>query len=122
MSFGPGTYRIKSRIDVSDLTVKFYIMFSETAGGIVHCVKGNGEALVVASKEIGLEVNADKTKYMDMCQDQRAEQSHNVKIENISFERVEEFKYLRTTITNQNCIQEGIKRRLRCTPCPILFG
>jgi len=31
-------------------------------GGSVHTVKENGKALAVASKEIGLEVNADKTK------------------------------------------------------------
>ena len=35
-------------------------------GGCVHTVKENAEALVVATKEIGLEVNADKTKYMIM--------------------------------------------------------
>jgi hypothetical protein len=34
--------------------------------GSVHTVKKNAEALVVASMEIGLEVNADKTKYMVM--------------------------------------------------------
>jgi len=35
--------------------------------------KGNKEALVVASEEIGLEVNGDKTKYLVMSQDQTAE-------------------------------------------------
>jgi len=35
-------------------------------GGSVHTVKKNAETLVVASKEIGLEVNADKTEYMVM--------------------------------------------------------
>jgi len=35
-------------------------------GGSVHTIKKNAEALVVASKETGLEVNADKTKYMVM--------------------------------------------------------
>jgi len=39
-------------------------------GGSVHTVKGNAEALVVASKEIGLEVNADKTKCLVMSGDQ----------------------------------------------------
>jgi hypothetical protein len=47
----------------------------------------------VASKEIGLEVNADKSKYMVMSRDQNAERSHRIKIDNISLERVEEFKY-----------------------------
>jgi len=41
-----------------------------TMGGSLHTIKKNTEALVVASKETGLEVNADKTKYMVMCQDQ----------------------------------------------------
>jgi hypothetical protein len=35
-------------------------------GGGVHTVKENSEALLVASKETGLEVNADETKYMVM--------------------------------------------------------
>ena len=39
-------------------------------GGSVHTVKENSEALIVASKETGLEVIADKTKYMVMSEDQ----------------------------------------------------
>jgi hypothetical protein len=58
----------------------------------------------VPSKEIGLEVNADKTKYMVIFQYQNAGQSHSMEIENSSFERVEEFIYLGTTLTNQNSI------------------
>jgi len=58
--------------------------------GSVHNIK-NTEALVVANKEIGLEVNADKTKYMAMSRDQNAGRSHNIKINNRPFERVEEF-------------------------------
>ena len=42
----------------------------------VHTVKENAEALVVATKEIGLEVNADKTKYMVMSQDRNAGRGH----------------------------------------------
>jgi len=41
-------------------------------GGSVHTVKENAEVLVVATKEIGLEVNADKTKYMIMSRDLNA--------------------------------------------------
>ena len=73
----------------------------------------NAEALVVATKETGLEVNADKTKYMIMSRDQNAGRSHSMKIDNSFIERVEEFKYLGTTLTNKNSIQEEIKSRLK---------
>jgi membrane protease subunit (stomatin/prohibitin family) len=42
-------------------------------GGSICTVKKNTEALLVNSKEIGLEVNADKTKYMVMSHDESAE-------------------------------------------------
>jgi sorting nexin-29 len=71
-------------------------------GGSVHAVKENAEALVVSSKEIGLEVNDDKTKYVVVSQDQNAGQSHNIKTDNNSIERVEEFRYLETALTYQN--------------------
>ena len=62
-------------------------------GGSVHTIKENAEALTVAIKENGLEVNADKTKYMVMFRDQNAGRSHNMKIDNRSFESVEVFKF-----------------------------
>jgi len=60
-----------------------------------------------------LEVNVDKTKYMAMSRDQNSARSHNRKIDSISYAGVEEFKYLGTTLTNQNSIQEEIKRTLK---------
>jgi len=42
-------------------------------GGSLLPVKENTEALIVASKEIGLEVNADETKYMVMSREQNAD-------------------------------------------------
>ena len=68
--------------------------------GNIQSIQKNAEALVVASKESGLEINADKTK----SRDQNAGRSHSIKTDNCSFERVEEFKYLATTLTNQNYI------------------
>jgi hypothetical protein len=82
-------------------------------GGSVHTVRKNAEALVVATKEIGLEVNTDKTKYMVMSRDRNAGRGHGVKIDYSSIERVEEFKYLGATLTDQNSIQEEIKSRLK---------
>ena len=83
-------------------------------GGRVHIAKKNTEALAIASKEIGLEVNTDKTKYMVMSRNQNAGRIHNLKTDNSFFERVEEFKYLGTTLTNNhNPIEEEIKSRLK---------
>ena len=50
--------------------------------------------MIVASKETGLEVNANKTKYMVMSRDQNARGSHSIKNDNSCFESVDEFKYL----------------------------
>ena len=58
----------------------------------------------MASKEIGLEVKADKSKYIVMSRDQNARRSHNMKADNRAFERMEEFKYMGKTNTNQNSI------------------
>ena len=71
------------------------------------------EALVAATREIALEVNADKTKYMVMSRYQNAGRIRSVRIDNTTFDRVEEFKYLGTNLTNQNSIAEEIKSRLR---------
>ena len=78
----------------------------------MHQIK-NGESSVVACKETGLEANVEKIKHMVMARDQNAERSHRMKTDNSSFERVEDFIYLGTTLTNQNSIQEEIKCRLR---------
>jgi len=48
-----------------------------------------------------------------MSRDQIAGRIQSVRIDNSTFERVEEFKYLGTTLTNQNFIPEEIKSRLR---------
>jgi capsid portal protein len=78
-------------------------------GRSIHTIKKNTQALVVARREKGLEGNADN--FIAMPQEQNAGRSHNKKSDNISSERVEEFKYLETTLTNQNSLQEEIKSR-----------
>jgi len=50
---------------------------------------------------------------MVMSRDQNAGRIHSVRTDNNTFERLEEFKYLGTTLTNQNYIPEEIKSRLK---------
>jgi hypothetical protein len=57
-------------------------------------------------------MNVDKTKYMLLSRHQNIGQNWDIKIANRSFENVSQFKYLGTTVTNQNLIQEEIKKRL----------
>jgi len=54
-----------------------------------------------------------KTKYMVMSLDQYARRNHNTKIDNSSFARVKELKYLGTILTYENSIQKDIKSRLK---------
>jgi hypothetical protein len=81
-------------------------------GGRVHTVSKNAQTLIVANKKTGLEVNVDKTKYMIMSRDQNAARICSLNIDNISFERVEMFRYLGTTVKDLNSIQDEIKCRL----------
>jgi len=76
-------------------------------------VEKTAEALVFANVEIGLEVNADNTKYTVMSHLQNARRCNNIKIDNCSLEREEEFSYLGTNYTNQISIEEEIKSRLK---------
>jgi hypothetical protein len=65
-----------------------------------------------ASKEVGLQVKPEETKYVLMSHSQKIGQKHSVKIANRPFEDVAMFKYLGTTLTNQNDMHEEIKSRL----------
>ena len=58
------------------------------SGRTVYAIKKNAEALVVAGKEIGLDVNTDTTKCMVMSRHQDADRSHSIKTDNSSFQRV----------------------------------
>jgi hypothetical protein len=82
-------------------------------GGSIQTIKKSTEAVVVASKDIGLEVNVEKTKYVVMPQDHNAGQNHNIEIGNKCFERVGQFEYLGTPLANENSIHEEINSRLK---------
>jgi hypothetical protein len=81
-------------------------------GENINIIKKKAEALLDASKEIGLEVNSEKTKYMFMSRHQTPGQSNYIRVANKSFEKVAKFKYLGATLTDQNCIHDEIMSRL----------
>jgi hypothetical protein len=81
-------------------------------GDNIDTTKKNIQTLIDASKEVVLEVNAEKTKYMQLSDHQYAGQNHDIKIANRSFENVAQFRYLGTTITNKMFFQEEIRGRL----------
>jgi hypothetical protein len=78
------------RVQMNQGSMKFIgthqlLVFPDDAnilGGGLHTVKRNTEALVVASKMVRLEVNADKTKYMVMSGDQTGGRGYDIKTDN----------------------------------------
>jgi hypothetical protein len=96
-----GTYQILAYADDVNLL-----------GDNIDTIEKNTETLIDASKEVGLEINVAKTKYMLLPHHQNAGQNWDIEIADRLFENVSQFKYLGTTVTNQNLIQEEIKRRL----------
>jgi hypothetical protein len=80
-------------------------------GDNIETIKRRTETLIDTSKKGSLELNVEKTKYMLVSRDQTAGQNRDMNIANKSFENVSQFKYLGTTLRNQNLIQEEIKRK-----------
>jgi hypothetical protein len=95
-----GTYQLAYADDVNLL------------GDNIDTIKKNTETLIDDIKEDGLEINVEETKYMLLSHHQNVGQNRDIKTSNRSFENVSQFKYLETTVTNQNLIQEEMKRRL----------
>jgi hypothetical protein len=81
-------------------------------GDSVNIIKENTETLLEATRDIGLEINAEKTKYMIMSRHPNSGPNQNIRTANELFENVAKFKYLGTTLTNQNDIHDVIKSRL----------
>jgi hypothetical protein len=81
-------------------------------GDSINTINENKEILLEASRDVGLEINAEKTKYMIMSRHPNSGQNQNIRTTKELFENVAKFKYLGTTLTNQNDIHDEIKSRL----------
>jgi hypothetical protein len=81
-------------------------------GNSINTIKENTEILLEASIDVGLEINAEKTKYMTMSHHPNTGQKQNIRKANESFENVAKFKYMGMTLTNKNDIHDEIKSRL----------
>jgi hypothetical protein len=106
------------------LCFSYYVII---VGEIIDILQKNTRALLDASKEVGLELIQRKlSKYMLVSHCQKTGQRQSIKIANRSFREVSKFKYLGTTLTVQNCINEirgmlaTIRFRVFCHPscCP----
>jgi hypothetical protein len=77
-------------------------------GDIIHVdtVKKNTQTLIDASKEVSLEVNAEKSNYMLLSRHQNRDVLRAERFQNVA-----QFRYLRTTVANKNSIQEKIKKK-----------
>jgi hypothetical protein len=72
----------------------------------VNTIKENTETLLRTSRDVGLEINVEKTKCMIMSRHPNSGQNQNIRIANESFETVAKFRYLETTLTHRNDIHD----------------
>jgi hypothetical protein len=71
-------------------------------GDNIDTIEKNTRTLIDASKEVGLEANAENSMYMLLSRHQNAGQNPDVKIANRYFENVVQFRYLGTTVKNNS--------------------
>jgi hypothetical protein len=89
-----------------------YVDDVNIVGENIYTIKKTTQALLDTNKEVGLEMNPEKTNYMLMSRSQKIGQKQSIKTANRSFEDVVKFKYLGTTLTDQNYMHEEMKSRI----------
>jgi hypothetical protein len=81
-------------------------------GDSMNIIKEKTQSLLGASRDVGLEINAEKTKYMIMFHHLNSGQNQKMRRANELLKNMAKFKYLGMTLTNKNDIHDELMSRL----------
>jgi len=86
-------------------------------------MKENAETPLIDSKEIDLEINAEKSKCVPVSHELIAGKNYSIKLGNKSFESVTKFRYVGTTLTKpKTVLMKKFKNKMISWVCLLLFG
>jgi hypothetical protein len=93
---------VRNNIDTIKKNIGALIHSSKGVRDNIDTIKKNIGALIHSSKGVVREINVERTMYILLCRRQNTDPNREIKIANRWFENVPQFRYLGTTVTNQN--------------------
>lgn len=102
------------KLDGTSISILAYADDIVLLGNNINTVKSLCERLIIAARRVGLQINEEKTEYMEISRQRyRGQVEDFLKVGPYSFKNVSQFKYLGTMITKSNDMEYEILKRIQ---------